>query len=90
LLRGEERGFAYVDDETPELAVAVLPEYRGKGIGTALLMRHLEAAAGLYRALSLSVSPRNPAKRLYERLGFEIVATGDDGHPIMKKELRIE
>jgi ribosomal protein S18 acetylase RimI-like enzyme len=86
----EDKGFACVDDETPELAVAVLPEYRGQGIGTALLKRHLEEAKGLYRALALSVSPQNPAKRLYERLGFKVVSVGDDGHPVMKRELRAE
>lgn len=37
LLAGKNKGYGYVDDETPELAIALLPEYRGRGIGTQLM-----------------------------------------------------
>ena len=74
LLNGEQKGYGYVDDETPELGIAVLPEYRGKGIGMALVARLLTAAAAVYQRISLSVSFDNPAMRLYERAGFEKVA----------------
>jgi len=77
-----EHGFGYVDAQTPELGIAVLPEYRGQGVGTALLRRYLAEAERLYPAVSLSVSPNNPAKRLYERLGFKQV-TVRTGHPVM-------
>lgn len=70
---GDERGYGYVDEETPELSVAVLPKYRGRGIGTALLARLLEVARTRYGAISLSVAEANPALRLYERLGFKVV-----------------
>jgi ribosomal protein S18 acetylase RimI-like enzyme len=58
----------------PELAIAVSPEYRGQGIGTGLLDTLAEAAivAG-YSALALTVSQANPALRLYERAGFQVV-----------------
>jgi GNAT superfamily N-acetyltransferase len=69
-----ERGFGYLDEHTPELAVAVLPEARGLGVGTALLKRLLALVAASVPAVSLSVDPRNPAVRLYRRLGFEVVA----------------
>src|SRR5688572_26890228 len=36
-LTGANRGYGYVDDETPELSIAVRPEYRGRGVGTRLL-----------------------------------------------------
>lgn len=68
---GADRGFGFVDEETPELAMAVWPGYRGRGIGTALLTRLLEAATPKHPAVSLSVSLTNPALRLYERFGFE-------------------
>ena len=75
LLIGDHQGYGYIDDSTPELTVAVMPDCRGKGIGTQLL-RHLLASAELrYASLSLSVSPDNPAQRLYKRLGFETVGT---------------
>jgi GNAT superfamily N-acetyltransferase len=67
---GEDKGFGYVKDEIPELAIAVLPDYRGQGIGTRLLTQILEAAKIKYPAVSLSVRANNPVLRLYERTGF--------------------
>jgi GNAT superfamily N-acetyltransferase len=60
LLIGDEKTTSYVNDDIPELAIAVLPEYLGRGVGTQLLQHVLEAAT-------------NPAIRLYERIGFVIV-----------------
>lgn len=37
LLVSENKGYGYVDDDTPELSMAVLPEHRGRGIGAQLL-----------------------------------------------------
>lgn len=73
LLTGKNKGYGYVNDETPELSIAVLPEYRDKGVGTQLLTRMLEAMQSRYPAISLSVALHNPALRLYSRLGFAIV-----------------
>ena len=75
LLTGENKGYGYTGDTTPELSVAVLPEHRGKGIGTGLLIHLLQAVAIHHRSVSLSVEAGNPASRLYRRLGFEIVST---------------
>lgn len=75
IFTADEPGFGYVDDETPELSIALLPTYRGQGIGTALLKQVLNAATPYYRAVSLSVDPTNPARRLYERLGFQPAGT---------------
>lgn len=73
LLQGENSGYGHVDDATPELSLAVLPEFRGRGLGTRLLKVLFETAAGCYSAVSLSVDSSNPALRLYQRLGFEEV-----------------
>lgn len=73
LLTGDDKGYGYVDDATPELSVAVLSGYRGKGIGTRLLTELLRAASIHYPAVSLSVAPDNPASQLYQHLGFETV-----------------
>lgn len=63
--------FAHVEDTTPSLAVSVLPPYRGKGIGTALLKAMLELLKQKkYKQVSLSVQKQDPAVRLYKRLGF--------------------
>jgi ribosomal protein S18 acetylase RimI-like enzyme len=67
---GEDKGFGYISDEIPELALAVLPDYRGQGIGTHLLMQVLNMAKENFPAVSLSVRSNNPVLRLYERVGF--------------------
>ena len=63
LLAGDTKGYGYVDAQTPELSVAVLPGPRGRGLGSELLARLLEAARACYPAVSLSAT--NPALRLY-------------------------
>ena len=73
LLRGENAGYGYVDDETPELVVAVRPGARGAGIGARLISHLLQAAKPLYRVVSLSVRSDNHALNLYERMGFRPV-----------------
>jgi GNAT superfamily N-acetyltransferase len=67
---GEDKGFGYVKDWIPELAIAILPDYRRQGIGTQLLTQILGAAKMKYPAVSLSVRSNNPVLRLYEREGF--------------------
>jgi ribosomal protein S18 acetylase RimI-like enzyme len=66
----EEKGFGYVSDEIPELAMAILPDFQGQGIGTRLLMQVLEVAKGRFPAVSLNVRGDNCVVRLYERAGF--------------------
>lgn len=66
-------GYAYIDDETPELSIAVAPDVRGRGIGGRLLEALLAGADERHDAVSLSVQVDNPAKRLYKRHGFEVV-----------------
>jgi len=80
---GEHKGYGYVDDNTFELSIAILPEYRGQGIGTQLLT-HLLASEWGKSSISLSVSADNPAVRLYERFGFEIISRSD-GSLTMKR-----
>jgi GNAT superfamily N-acetyltransferase len=73
----EEPGYGFVDERTPELAIAVVPSKRGHGIGDALLKALVASArAGGYERLSLSVEPGNPARKLYERHGFAVVDEG--------------
>jgi ribosomal protein S18 acetylase RimI-like enzyme len=66
----DDRGFGYIDPAIPELAIAVLPEYRGNGIGTTLLKQVLRSAQGVFPAICLSVRADNPVVNLYQRLGF--------------------
>jgi ribosomal protein S18 acetylase RimI-like enzyme len=73
LLTGHQAGYGHVDDETPELAIAVAPGRRAGGLGTRLLDGVLDAARGRYPGVCLSVRGGNPARRLYERVGFRAV-----------------
>ena len=58
--------------ETRIIDVALLPEVRGKGFGTALLTDLLAEAGTTGKAISIHVERMNPALSLYRRLGFEL------------------
>lgn len=66
--------YGHIDDNTPSLALAVYSEYRGQGIGTALIQKIMnKLRESSYDCVSLSVQKSNPAFHLYKKLGFEIV-----------------
>ena len=72
LMPPERPGYGFVDASTPEIVIAVVPNYRGRGVGMALLRKLLETARSEgFDALSLTVRRDNPvALRLYELNGF--------------------
>lgn len=76
LVGNEVAGRLWLDERADRLHVldiALLPAWRGRGLGTRCL---LDLAAGCGgRCLSIQVELHNPARRLYERLGF--VADGE-------------
>lgn len=80
LFARDRRGYGFVDERTPELAIAVVPNARGKGVGAALLESLLDRAREEgYDAISLSVDRNNAgAIGLYERHGFERLGEEDD------------
>lgn len=67
---------AELDDSVRLVDIALLPEARGSGIGTALVRGVQERAAALGLPVVLHVEHGLPARRLYERLGF--TATAED------------
>ena len=67
--------YGHIDNDTPSLAISLLPEYRGQGTGTQLLNGLLRLLReNEYQRASLSVQKENPALRLYRRAGFRILA----------------
>jgi ribosomal protein S18 acetylase RimI-like enzyme len=89
LFRDDEPGYGFVDDETPELAIAVVPSRRGRGVGDALLSALCERAqAEGHRALSLSVERSNGALvSFYEKHGFRRVHEDGGDSVTMRREL---
>jgi GNAT superfamily N-acetyltransferase len=74
-----EPGFGFVDEQTPELTIAVVPSRRGKGAGKELLEALLaRAREDGYTAVSLSAAHGQTA--YYERFGFERV--GETEHAV--------
>lgn len=80
------QGFGHADNETPELAMAVLAPHRGRGIGTSLLLSLLSRLQkdGL-RALSLSVQKDNPAVNLYRKAGFQVLREDEEELVMMRR-----
>lgn len=74
------KDYGHIDDKTPSLAIALYKEYRGLGIGTALLstMLALLKKSGCVR-VSLAVQKANYAFTMHQKAGFEIVReTGEE------------
>lgn len=70
---GQPVGRLYVDrwaDQIRVVDIALLPEHRNAGIGSALLKDLMSEATVAGKPLTIHVEQYNPALRLYERLGF--------------------
>jgi ribosomal protein S18 acetylase RimI-like enzyme len=80
------KGYGFVEEGIPELSIALLPEYRGKGLGSFMLETLIDKIKGKYKALSLSVNEANPAVNLYKRFGFKVVKRSGSSIT-MKKDL---
>jgi RimJ/RimL family protein N-acetyltransferase len=70
----DDSGYGFIDATIPEVSIGVVAEWRGRGVGGALLDSLARAARDReVDALSLSVERTNPALRLYERHGYVVV-----------------
>jgi ribosomal protein S18 acetylase RimI-like enzyme len=54
--------------------ISLLPEWRGRGTGTALMQAVCAEAHAAGKKASIAVEKHNPAQRLYRRLGFRQVS----------------
>ena len=78
--------FGHIDDETPELAISVLPEYRNQGIGAMMMNKLFELLFKKgYRQTSLAVQKENPAVNFYLRLGYEKIGEKPEEYLMLKK-----
>jgi ribosomal protein S18 acetylase RimI-like enzyme len=87
LFTENDHGHGFVNEQTPELAIAIEDMHRGDGVGRQLMdaLRRQAMADGV-PALSLSVKRDNPARHLYSKLGYEILT---EDEPDLRMLLRI-
>lgn len=71
MVDGNDAGYIWVSEGEDEIFLAsirILPEYQGRGVGTRLIRDLIESD----KTVRLDVLKVNPARELYERLGFSI------------------
>lgn len=78
--------YGHIDDNTPSFAISLYKEYRGKGIGTALMKEMLTTLKERgYKQASLSVQKENYAAKMYQKLGFQIIEENEEEYLMLKK-----
>jgi ribosomal protein S18 acetylase RimI-like enzyme len=89
LFPASDPSFGWIGEDIPELAIAVIPDARGQGIGHRLLSALVERARqARVSALSLVVEDGNPSVHLYDRAGFVRFSRNDeDGDWTMRLDL---
>lgn len=71
--------FGHIDDETPSLAISLYKEYRGLGIGTAMMKEMLsKLKQKSYNKTSLSVQKANYVVKMYEKVGYKIFSENEE------------
>lgn len=66
------------------LDIALLPEWRGQGLGRRVLQQLMTEAQARGQALTIFVETGNPARHLYERLGFLPEGQAEGVHQFMR------
>ena len=81
ILNGDIKGYGYIDDSTPEFAIAVKKDYQKKGIGTKLMREMIMCLKEKgYSKTSLSVSKENYAIKMYQKLNFRTISENQDDY----------
>ncbi len=88
LFSARDQAAGFLDQQTPVLLLAVLPQYRDHGVGRRLLATLMQRAKeASFSALSLAVTIHNPAISLYEHTGFHPVRVNEKLLVIMERSL---
>lgn len=78
--------YGHIEDGVPSFAISLLKEYRGLGIGTALMKTMLkELSEKGYKKTSLSVQKANYAVSMYKNVGFEIIDENEEEYIMVYK-----
>lgn len=79
------KDYGHIDDETPSLAISLYKEYRGRGIGTKLMLRMSELLRQKgYKRVSLAVQKENYAVGMYKNVGFRIVDENEQEYIMLR------
>ena len=71
--------YGHIDNDTPSFAISLHKDYRGLGIGTALMKEMLRILKDRgYKQASLAVQKANYAVKMYQKTGFEIVSENEE------------
>jgi len=71
--------YGHIEDGVPSFAISLYKEYRGLGIGTAMMKQMLEELKLRgYQKTSLAVQKENYAVKMYKSIGFEIVDENEE------------
>ena len=82
----ECHSYGFIDETAPEVGIAIVAGHRRKGVGRTLLQELIKrAGADGFQALSLSVNPLNPARILYESLGFRKVGESGTSWTLLRR-----
>jgi ribosomal protein S18 acetylase RimI-like enzyme len=85
LFSEQNKGYGFIDYQTPELNMAVLEGYRNIDIGSKLLTGIFKGLKNkCYRKVSLSVDKSNYALNLYLKFGFEIFTSTETSVTMIK------
>jgi GNAT superfamily N-acetyltransferase len=87
-LPAADPGYGFVAADVPELTIGVAGDWRGRGVGRALLraLAGRARSAGI-RQISLSVERKNFAQQLYLAEGYRVVDSSDVHSDTMVKDL---
>jgi ribosomal protein S18 acetylase RimI-like enzyme len=74
---GRDVGMLSIEERDPDLflrSIEIDPQYQHQGLGTAIIAKIIADGIRKKKPVFLHVLRANPAKRLYDRLGFSVVA----------------
>lgn len=74
----------FAPNEIRIMDIALLPAFRGKGIGTNILQHVFEKASEQKQSVTIHVEYNNPALRLYQRLGFKKIGEFNSVYYLME------
>jgi len=82
LLKEDDKANGYIDEKTPILTIGVKPEFRGMGIGSAMLEQLFLEAGALFERMSVSVLDNEKSIGFFKKHGFVEVENSLEHSPI--------